>query len=105
MIRIFEDDDAPEVILGHVLEHGIAGIAGGRMVTRRALARVRELAEKNRHPEVIAVFTVDHFWGELAVIYDDKLYHLHEARDLVVEAYDRQLGEQGVFPDTYPGAE
>lgn len=101
MIKIFEDDESAEAILSHVLEQGIVGIAGGRMVTRNKLGQVRDLAERVRHSEVIAVSTVNHFWGELAFIYDDNLYHFHEAKQLVVEAYDKLLAEQGVFPDTY----
>lgn len=42
MIKIFEDDEPAWRILTHVLEHGGAGIAGGRMSTRNKLNEVRE---------------------------------------------------------------
>lgn len=104
MIKIFEDDDPAWKILVHVLEHGIAGIAGGRMSTRTKLAEVKEKARSDRHGNIAAISTVHHFWGELAFIYDDQLYRFQEARQLVVDAYDQQLAAQGIFPDTYPGS-
>ena len=103
MIKIFEDDDPTWKILVHVLEHGVAGIAGGRMSTRSKLSEVREQARIDRHGNVVALSTVHHFWGELAFIYDDQLYLYQEAKQLVVDAYDSQLAAQGIFPDTYPG--
>ena len=42
MIKIFEDDEPAWRILTHVLEYGVAGIAGGRMSTRNKLNEVRE---------------------------------------------------------------
>lgn len=104
MIKIFEDDDPAWKILVHVLEHGIAGIAGGRMSTRNKLVEVKDKARTDRHDNVAALYTVHHFWGELAVIYDEQIYRFHQARKLVVEAYDKQLAAQGIFPDTYPGS-
>ncbi len=105
MIKIFEDDDSAEVILSHVLEQGIVGIAGGRMSTRNKLGAVRSMAEQARHHEIVALYTVNHYWGELAYIYDDKFYQPEGAEQAVIEAYDKLLAEQGVFPDTYLGAE
>lgn len=104
MIKIFEDDDFAWKILVHVLEHGIAGVAGGRMSTRNKLEEVKEKARSDRHDNIAALSTVHHFWGELAFIYDEKIYRFQEARQLVVEAYEKQLAAQGIFPDTYPGS-
>lgn len=103
MIKIFEDDDPAWNILVHVLEHGIAGIAGGRMSTRNKLEEVKEKAHSDGHENVVALSTVNHFWGELAFIYDEQIYRFREARQLLVEAYDEQLAVQGIFPDTYLG--
>ena len=86
------------------LGHGIAGVAGGRMSTRNKLEEVKEKARSDRHDNVAALSTVHHFWGELAFIYDEKIYRFQEARQLVVEAYEKQLAAQGIFPDTYPGS-
>jgi hypothetical protein len=104
MIKIFEDDDPAWKILAHVLEHGITGIAGGRMSTRNKLEDVKEKARSDRHDNVAALSTHHHFWGELAFIYDEQIYRFQEARQLVVEAYDKQLAAQGIVPYTYPGS-
>lgn len=104
MVKIFEDDDFAWKILVHVLEYGIAGIAGGRMSTRNKLEEVKEKARSDRHDNVVALSTVHHFWGELAFIFDEKIYRFQEAKQLVVEAYEKQLAAQGIFPDTYPGS-
>jgi hypothetical protein len=105
MIKIFEDDDSALAVLIHVLEKGVAGIAGGRMSTRSKLGEVRTLAEERRHREIVAVSTLNHFWGELAFIYSDKFYGHYEAQQAVVDAYNKQLAKEGIFPDTYPGTE
>ncbi|WP_405119922.1 hypothetical protein [Pseudomonas leptonychotis] len=105
MIKIFEDDDSALDILSYVMAEGVAGIAGGRMSTRNKLGEVRILAEEKRHPEIVALSTFNHFWGELAFIYSDKLYDHYEAQQVVVDAYDKQLAEEGIYPDTYPGSE
>ena len=104
MIKIFEDDDPAWKILVHVLEHGIAGIAGGRTSTRSKLNEVKEKARSGRHDNVAALSTVNHFWGELAFIYDEQIYRFQEAKQLVVESYDKQLAAEGIFPDTYLGS-
>lgn len=100
MVKIFEDDDSAEGILNHLLEHGIAGIAGGRMTTESKLLEVRSLAEYTQHPEIVAVATLHHFWGTLAFPYDSEIYLFDEAKRAVEEAWDKQLAEQGIFPDT-----
>lgn len=100
MIRIFEDDDSAREILDHVLDHGIAGIAGGRMTTERKLLEVRSLAEHTQHPEIVAVATLHHFWGTLAFPYDSEIYLFDEAKRAVAEAWDKQLAAQGILPDT-----
>ncbi|WP_122612013.1 hypothetical protein [Pseudomonas atacamensis] len=104
MIKIFDDDEPAWKILVHVLEQGIAGIAGGRMSTRNKLVEVKEKARSDRHVNVVALSTVHHFWGELAFIYDEQIYRFQEAKQLVVEAYDKQLAAKGIFHDTYPGS-
>lgn len=104
MIKIFEDDDPAWEILAHVLEHGIAGIAGGRTSTRNKLSEVNHKARSDRHDNVAALSTVNHFWGELAFIYVEQMYRFQDARQLVVEAYDKQLAAQGICPNTYPGS-
>lgn len=53
------------------------------------------LADSSCIPCVVVV--VNHSCGELVVIYEDQLYRFQEARQLVVDAYDRQLAEQCVF--------
>lgn len=105
MVMIFEDDDSTHDVFSHVLEQGIAGIAGGRMSTRNKLAQVSAFAKQLQHPEIIANCTVNHYWSKLAFIYDERLYLFQEAQKLVVDAYDKLLAEQGIFPETYPGIE
>lgn len=104
MIKIFDDNEPAWRILVHVLEQGIAGIAGGRMSTRNKLVEVKEKARSDRHDNVVALSTVHHFWGELAFIYDEQIYRFQKAKQLVVEAYDKQLAAKGIFHDTYPGS-
>lgn len=74
------------------------------MSTRRKLDEVRDKARSDRHDDVSALSTVNHFWGELAFIYVEQIYRFQGARQLVVEAYDQQLAAQGIFPDTYLGS-
>lgn len=54
MIKIFEDDDPKWKIFAHVLEHGITGIADGRISTRDKLEDVKEKARSDRHDHVAA---------------------------------------------------
>lgn len=96
MIKIFEDEESALEMLEHVLEQGIAGIAGGRMETRKRLANVRDLAERNGRHEIVALATVNHFWGELAFVFDQEVYRFDKAKQAVVEAYDKLLAEQGI---------
>ena len=53
MIKIFEDDEPAWRILTHVLEHGVAGIAGGRMSTRNKLNEVMHAVGALRQPAAV----------------------------------------------------
>ena len=105
MIKIFNDADTADVILNHVLERGIAGLTGDRATIRKRLAEIRGRADWQRHPDIAAVATVYHFWGELAFIYNGRLFGYFQARELVIDAYDEQLAAQGIFPDAYQRAQ
>ncbi|MGB4075541.1 hypothetical protein [Pseudomonas sp.] len=98
MIKIFEDDESTLEMLEHVLEQGIAGISGGRLETRIRLAEVQDLAERRGHKEIVALATVNHFWGELAFIFDQDIYRFDNAKQAVVDAYNKLLAERGIFP-------
>ena len=88
MVRIFKCSDAAQRVLDGVLENGIAGIAGGRLSTRRLQGHVQKLAEAAGHEHVAAHSTYNHPDAELAYIYDVNLYDSKQALAKVIAAFD-----------------
>jgi hypothetical protein len=99
MIKIFNDSDSAAEILERVVEFGVAGIAGMRTAVRNRLGEIRTITDSQSVSEVFTSATLNHPWAELAIVFDEGLYTFREAKQEVVDAYDRLLAEEaGVEP-------
>lgn len=88
MVKVFRCTDVPQTVLSAVLADGVAGISGGRTTVRNLLGRVAQLAESERHEEIVALSTCNHPYTELAYIYDSERFSNEAAKQEVVAAFN-----------------
>src|SRR5450830_1676026 len=93
VVKIFEDFDSANDILGAIVLSGVAGVSGGRVAVRDKLSEVGKLAVKQRHKSIVASVSINHPDTELGYPYDNAKLDLNEAKKKVLEAYDAKIAK------------
>jgi len=86
MSKIFSCSDSTTAIINEVKNNRIVGISGGRLEVRAKLKDVEDLKNKSN---IIAQSTYNHPATELAIIYDENNYTYEDAKEEIINSYDK----------------